>query len=80
MTANDMQRAIGQQVNYESHGLMFRCTVKDVKVGWGKPRFLIAPVSGSGETWVEFSTITPIKLPQTNHLTGQPSHAMMVSR
>jgi len=60
-----MQGAIGQQV-YLRDGdgccsLLFLCTVVDVKTGWGKPRFLVTPVSGKGERWVEFSSIEPVK-------------------
>ena len=55
-----MQKAIGQPVLYESHGLQFVCVVRDVKVGYGKPRFLITPMTGKGETWVEYATISPM--------------------
>lgn len=34
-------------------GLNVEVTVKDVKISYGKERFLITPVSGSGEVWVE---------------------------
>ena len=55
-----MQKAIGQPVIYESHGLRFVCVVRDVKVSYGQPRFLITPMMGTGETFVEIGTISPM--------------------
>ena len=60
MTAIEMQKAIGQTVLYKSHGMKFVCVVRDVKVSYGKPRFLITPMAGQGETYVEYTTISPM--------------------
>ncbi len=60
MTALEMHDAIGKPVMYDGNGLEFLCMVKDVKTGWGKPRFLIVPMAGKGEKWVEFSSIKPV--------------------
>jgi hypothetical protein len=60
MTAREMQEAIGKPVFYDADALQFACWVKDVKIGYGQPRFLIAPMAGTGERWVEFSSIRPM--------------------
>ena len=46
--------------------MKFVCIIVDVKVGYGKPRFKITPRSGTGETWVEFTSISP--MPQDTEL------------
>ena len=40
-------------------GLVVEVTVIDVKNSYGRDRYLISPVSGTGEIWVE--AITTIK-------------------
>lgn len=34
-------------------GLLVDVIVKDIKQSYGRTRFLVAPVSGNGEIWVE---------------------------
>lgn len=34
-------------------GLIVEVKVLDYKCSWGKDRWLITPVAGSGETWIE---------------------------
>lgn len=34
-------------------GLWIEVEIKDVKTSYGKERFLVTPVSGSGEVWKE---------------------------
>ena len=60
MTTLEMAQAIGKPVLYESHGLQFVCVVVDIKVSYGQPRFLITPMKGRGQTWVEIGTISPM--------------------
>ena len=60
MTTREMTDAIGKPVWFVSGTLRFLCIVRDVKSGWGQPRFLIAPMAGTGERWVEFSSIEPV--------------------
>lgn len=64
MTANEMIPAVGQTVELNADGLWFACTVADVKFSWGKPRLLVRPVTGSGERWVELSSIRPSRVPR----------------
>ena len=35
------------------NGLAFAVVIKDIKVSYGCKRYLVAPVQGSGETWVQ---------------------------
>lgn len=63
MTFREMQGAIGQAVMYvpRSHdSLQFVCLVKDVRTSFGAMQVMISPMSGYGETWVEFSTLRPM--------------------
>ncbi len=83
MTANELQAAIGKPAYYVAGDLKFLVTVKDAKMGWGKPRFLIQPVAGHGEKWVEFSSIEPVQAIQpssTNTDVGRvaPAKRLMV--
>lgn len=57
MTANQMTAAIGQTVRIRFESLVIDCKILDVKCSWGKPRFLVEPLTGSGSQWVEESRI-----------------------
>ena len=65
MTTLEMAAAIGKPVLYESHGLQFVCAVVDIKISYGQPRFLITPMKGKGQTWVEIGTISPMPVERT---------------
>jgi hypothetical protein len=66
MTAREMTEAIGKPVYFVAGNLKFACSVLDVKIGYGQPRFLLQPMAGVGERWVEFSSIEP--MPDINTL------------
>jgi hypothetical protein len=34
-------------------GLQIKVTILDIKVSYGQTRFLVSPVTGKGEIWVE---------------------------
>jgi hypothetical protein len=57
-TALDMIPALGTRVLVRCESMKIECTVKNVKNSWGKPRLLVAPVSGSGEQWVELERVS----------------------
>jgi hypothetical protein len=57
-TALDMIPAIGARVSVRFESLQIEATIKNVKNAWGQPRLLIAPVSGTGEQWVELGRVT----------------------
>ena len=64
MTVQEMQAAIGKPVYFKAGNLKFACWVCDAKISWGQPRFLIAPMAGTGKRWVEFSSIQPMNQPE----------------
>jgi|GEM_PF-2946704 hypothetical protein len=59
MTVTELNKTIGKTVMFSAGALSFTCYVKDAKIGYGQPRFLIQPVAGSGERWVEVSSLVP---------------------
>lgn len=42
-----------KKVHVQLGGLTVGVVVLDVKERWGKTRFLVSPVTGKGEVWVE---------------------------
>ena len=38
---------------FGENGLVVQVTVKDVKFSYGRERYLVTPVAGAGEVWVE---------------------------
>ena len=58
MTAKQMMNAIGQHVELRHGSLHVACKVLDVKTAWGTPRLLVEPLSGSGNQWVDLSSVT----------------------
>ena len=44
---------VGKKAYIQVGGLTTEVVVKDVKVSYGHTRFLVTPVSGNGEQWVE---------------------------
>lgn len=39
--------------SFDGKGLLVEVTVLDYKTSWGKDRWLVTPVAGSGQIWVE---------------------------
>jgi len=56
---NKIQEFVGKAATVKLGGLVVEVTVIDVKNSYGRDRYLISPVSGTGEIWVE--AITTIK-------------------
>ncbi|MGA2890332.1 MAG: hypothetical protein ABSE51_19990 [Terracidiphilus sp.] len=56
-TCTTMMPALGATVTVRFQQLHLNCTVKDIKNSYGQPRLLIAPISGSGEQWIEMGRI-----------------------
>lgn len=53
MSIKDKVAIIGT-VNWISLGsITVEVTILDYKCSWGKDRWLVTPVAGTGETWVE---------------------------
>ena len=57
MTATEMIPAVGATVLVRCEDLHVQCTVKDVKMAYGRPRLLVTPVSGVGAQWVELGRL-----------------------
>ena len=58
MTVKEYVDTIGKEAFIRTapfgvHGLLVKVTVEDVKMSYGKTRFLVKPVAGSGTVWVE---------------------------
>ena len=49
-----IEKYVGKKVGVNFTGnVIVYCAVQDVKIAWGKERYLVSPVSGEGEIWVE---------------------------
>lgn len=53
MTLKEMQKFINRKVHIFLGGLRVAVVVMDVKMAYGKARYLVSPVTGTGEIWVE---------------------------
>jgi hypothetical protein len=49
----ELLEKIGKEAKCKLGGLLVTVIVLDVKVSYGKTRYLITPIAGSGEIWVE---------------------------
>lgn len=52
-TIKEMAEDIGKEVNIRIGALTIAVTVQDVKNSYGKTRWLVTPISGAGQIWVE---------------------------
>jgi hypothetical protein len=57
MTVRKNQPLLGQKGVYRINGLAVGITVVDVKNSYGQTRFLIEPLMGNGQVWVDKSSI-----------------------
>lgn len=48
-----LNKYIDKEATVFNGGLTIDVIIKDVKVTWGRERYLICPVAGKGEVWVE---------------------------
>lgn len=49
-----------------TEGLKVPVTVKDAREMWGRTDYLITPIGGSGEKWVEAYRVTDLQVPTTD--------------
>ena len=49
----DKLKLIGQTAQIKEKELLIDIEIIDFKQSWGKNRYLITPIAGSGEIWVE---------------------------
>ncbi len=50
---NLLEKWIHRKVNVKLGGLIVSVVVLDIKERWGKTRWLVSPVTGKGQVWVE---------------------------
>lgn len=75
MSVNNLKEFIGKHGTIELSGLTIKVMVRDIKETWGRTRYLVTPVAGSGEIFVENIRISevfrsPEVLPNTQSLRG----------
>lgn len=61
MTIRELAGKLGKRATYHPPcgGITFEVEVEDVKEQWGRVRYLVRPVAGSGATWTEAITEKP---------------------
>ena len=52
-TLTEQAKKLGRIVELELNGLTVQAKVLDFKLSYGRERWLVTPVAGSGEVWVE---------------------------
>ena len=66
MTHKEMAKLIESKwMLSDGKGLSFTVTVEDMQMGgWNTPRFLVSPVDGNGERWVNLTSLSAIPAPK----------------
>jgi hypothetical protein len=54
---NTIYKMVGKKGTILAGGLKVEVEIKDVKNSYGRDRFLVSPIAGSGEVWVESVTV-----------------------
>lgn len=49
----EIEQFVGKKGEVFAGGMTVKVEVKDVKQSYGRTRYLITPIAGSGEVWVE---------------------------
>jgi hypothetical protein len=67
-TSASLGAVIGQtgMLTTYTEGLKVPVTVKDARQVYGRTDYLISPVGGSGEKWVEQFRVTDLQIPTTD--------------
>ena len=58
MTTAELMAYVGQTELLSSDKLRFFVRILDAKIAYGRVRFLVSPVSGEGQVWVDSSRIS----------------------
>lgn len=53
MTITELAALVGTEADVQAGAFLIRCRVLDVKESYGRVRYLVTPLTGSGETWTE---------------------------
>ena len=59
MTTATLQQHIGATYRWAFRGLSFDVRCVDARVSYGKVQLFIVPVSGSGQCWVDLTSLAP---------------------
>ena len=59
-TVAELAQYLGKEVVYRISDMSIRVTIMDLRREYGRTRFQIQPVSGSGMTWVDFGSVHPL--------------------
>lgn len=52
-----IEKYVGKKGTIVAGGLTIEVNILDVKLAWGKERYEVEPVAGSGKVWVESITL-----------------------
>jgi hypothetical protein len=52
MSIKELSKAIDKTALLTEGGLSFPVLIKDAKISYGQARYLISPIGGKGEVWV----------------------------
>jgi hypothetical protein len=58
MTTRQMAQAIGKHVGLKIESLIIPVEITDIKEAWGRLRFEVTPLQGSGSQWVEIGRLS----------------------
>jgi hypothetical protein len=58
LTVKALQPALGAIVGLRLESFIIPVRVADIKSAWGRARFLVEPLYGTGEQWVEIERLT----------------------
>lgn len=57
-TLNEMSKMLGREGTIGINGMRIPVRIMDVKQVYGATRYLVAPIGGTGQAWVEASRVT----------------------
>lgn len=61
MNTCELAKFIGREADLRSQDtLRFRVRITDAKISYGNTRFLVSPVSGQGQVWVDSARLSNI--------------------
>jgi hypothetical protein len=60
MSVAEMAQVIGKVADLRIESFQIKIRILDVKVSYGNTRYLVKPVAGSGEAWVDESRVSKI--------------------
>ena len=52
-----IEQFVGKKGTIKAGGMIVEVEIKDYKNSYGRDRFLVSPVTGKGEVWVEQVTL-----------------------